>query len=209
MRFSILLPTRNRPEMLRRAVGSVLAQDFADWELIVFDNGETVPIFTDDRRVRWIRGRATGPADAFAQALGWASGEIVHPLGDDDELAPGALSAVDAEIGRYEWLVGRTRCTDEHGRVWLSGGPVDAAELERVYYLGGAVYWRRALSERLGGFDRGYDGAADFELYLRFARNAPAAFLDRVLYLYNDHPDTDSRRNAARQRKASARIQAA
>lgn len=208
-RFTILTPTKDRPEFLRRAVDSVLAQEFTDWELIVYDNGDPVPIFTDDPRVRWIRGKASGPADAFSRALTWARGEIVHPLGDDDQLAEGALGAVDGAIGEHEWLVGRTRCTDEHGKVWLSGGPVDVAELERVYYLGGAVYWKRALSDRLGGFDESFDGAADFDLYLRFARAAPAAFLDQVLYLYTDHPGTDSRVNPGRQRKASARIAAA
>ena len=38
MRFSILIPTRNRLEYLKLAVESVLRQDYEDWQLIVSDN---------------------------------------------------------------------------------------------------------------------------------------------------------------------------
>lgn len=211
MRFSILLPTRNRREMLPHAIESVRGQSFPDWELVVYDNSEPSvrDVIPADPRIRYHHGPASGPAGAFQRALDLAQGEIVFPMGDDDTLPPDALQVIDAEIGEHEWLVGRTRCEDERGEVWLSGGPVDVAELEQVYYLGGAVCWKRSLTDRLGGFDLGFDGAADYDLYLRFARSAPAAFVDRVLYHYRDHPGTDSRRNSERQRRASERIAAA
>ena len=38
MKFSVLLPTRNRLEYLRYAVETVRRQDYADWEIIVSDN---------------------------------------------------------------------------------------------------------------------------------------------------------------------------
>lgn len=41
--FSIVIPTKNRPELLRDAISSVLLQDFSDYELIVSDN------FNDER----------------------------------------------------------------------------------------------------------------------------------------------------------------
>lgn len=209
-RFSVLLPTKDRREFAPRAIESVRGQDFADWELVVYDNGDFAirDLIPADKRITYAAGPAAGPAEAFQRALELATGEIIHPLGDDDELVPGALGTVDRGIGDAEWLVARTLCEDENGASWLAGGPVDLAELERVYYLGGAVYWRRSLTDRLGGFDLELDGAADYDLYLRFAREAPATFLDRVLYRYHDHPGTDSRRNPERQKEASARIQA-
>ena len=36
--FSIVIPTKNRPEYLRESIQSVLLQDFTDYELIVSDN---------------------------------------------------------------------------------------------------------------------------------------------------------------------------
>ena len=39
--FSIILPTYNRSKMLKKAISSVLAQDFKNWELIVVDDAST------------------------------------------------------------------------------------------------------------------------------------------------------------------------
>ena len=39
--FSIILPTYNRASFLSRSIGSVLRQDFQDWELLIIDDGST------------------------------------------------------------------------------------------------------------------------------------------------------------------------
>jgi hypothetical protein len=61
----------------------------------------------------------------------------------------------------------------------------------------------------VGGFKSEYDGAADFDLYLRFIDAAEPALSDEILYLYTDHAQTDTRVNAGRQNDASRRIAAA
>ena len=38
MKFSVLLPTRNRLNLLKHAVNTVLKQDYDNWELIISDN---------------------------------------------------------------------------------------------------------------------------------------------------------------------------
>jgi len=211
-RFSLLTPTRDRAEWLPRALESVLAQTFQNWELIVYDNGETHSkhLVPDDPRIRYYRGPADGPADAFQKTLELARGQIIHPFSDDDRLTPGALSTVDREIGDFEWLVGYTSYEDEQGQHrFLLGGEVDLDHLKRDYYLGGAIYWKRSLTDRLGGFSLDHDGAADYDLYLRFAKNAPAKFVPAVLYRYTDHPGTDSHVRAGNQMMQTSKIKAA
>src|SRR5215210_76461 len=66
MRFSALLPTRNRLEYLRFAVESVLRQDDSDWELVVSDNDSEEDIAgyvasLGDDRVRYVRTDAFVP----------------------------------------------------------------------------------------------------------------------------------------------------
>jgi glycosyltransferase involved in cell wall biosynthesis len=210
VKVSILLPTRDRADFLPRAIQSVLAQTSEAWELVVLDNGDRPAVVPDDPRIRLVREWAEGPADAFQRALDRASSDVILPMGDDDELAPHTVETILRTMvaSRCEWGVALTDYRLGGESRFLLGGPVDVEKLRRDYYLGGAVFWRKRLSDRLGGFDSAYDGAADYDLYLRFAEAEPAVFVREVLYLYTDHPETDSNAKHGRQRDAAARIRA-
>lgn len=104
MKFSILLPTRNRLDLLRLAIESVRTQDHADWEILVSDNasGENIEERVreyDDVRIRTRRFEQLVPVtDNWNAALSLATGEYLIMLGDDDALVPGALSRVQSLI---------------------------------------------------------------------------------------------------------------
>lgn len=211
MKVSVLTPTWNRRDFLPRAVRSVLAQTHKDWEMIVYDVSDTPvrDVMPDDNRVVYLRGERAGPAADFQRCLDHATGDLVHPLGDDDQLAADALETAAREIGDHDWLVGVTELRNESGHVFAHRGGTPealAATVAGEYMLGGAVYWRKPLSDTLGGFDTRYDGAADFDLYVRFARASTPKLVSQVMYLYTDHAGTDSRVNAQRQQEASGRI---
>lgn len=189
----------------------MLAQSFTDWEWIVYDCGETTigHLVSNDPRIRYTRGPSNGPAADFQAALDLACGDIVHPLSDDDRLSRRALHTVDREFGDAQWLNARTVLVSPEGMpVALRGGTWSDVEATRhgQYMLGGAVYWRRSLTDRLGGFDSEFDGAADFDLYRRFLADSEPRRLKDVLYLYTAHPETDSVVNQERQVDASERI---
>jgi len=99
-RFSVLLPTRNRLELLRYAVESVRAQDYPDWELIISDNCSEDDVVgfihsLGDNRVVLHRANVPVPVtENWNNALGHASGEYVVMLGDDDCLMPGYFRIV-------------------------------------------------------------------------------------------------------------------
>lgn len=213
MLFSVITPTRDRPDMVLAAIESVRAQTHQEWEQIVYDVGDT-PFGPppSDPRIRYVRGECRGPAADFQAALDLARGDVITPLSDDDRLPRHALATVRREIGDHEWLNGRTVLVNEDGEpVAFRGGTfahVDDTRHGR-YMLGGAVYWKRSLTDRLGGFDSAFDGAADFDLYTRFLNDSDPKLVQDVLYIYTDHPGTDTRVNAARQADASQRIAAA
>jgi len=85
VRFSILLPTRNRLEYLRQAVETVRRQSFADWEVVVSDND------SEDESAQCMR-------DVGVQA------EIVHlkQLTGDDVTRDERRKRRDDERGRPE-----------------------------------------------------------------------------------------------------------
>jgi glycosyltransferase involved in cell wall biosynthesis len=101
--ISVAIPTYRRLPMLRRAVNSVFAQTFTDWELVVSDDevysGETWNFLTElassNDRVRPIKN--PGPHGApfnHNTALKAAHGEWIKILEDDDILKPNCLDVL-------------------------------------------------------------------------------------------------------------------
>lgn len=213
--ITVFTPTRNRRDWIRACCRSVLNQTYRDWEHIVYDvgdDGETVEdLVPDDPRVRYVRGKCAGPAGDFQAALDHASGAIVTPLADDDRLPRRALQIAADSLGDAEWLNGRTVLVDRAGEpVTLRGGVWDHIEDTRrgSYMLGGAVYWRKTLTDQLGGFRSEFDGAGDVDLYKRFLEHSEPARTKQVLYIHTVHPGQDSQVNQKRQALAARRAYA-
>lgn len=108
MKFSILLPTRNRLDLLRYAVESVRLQDYQDWEIIISDNASTEDVAAfaascEDERIRYFRTERLLPVtENWNAALERSSGDYLIMLGDDDGLMRGCLTAVRKMIDDWE-----------------------------------------------------------------------------------------------------------
>jgi glycosyltransferase involved in cell wall biosynthesis len=107
MKFSVLLPTRNRLEYLRYAVETVRRQDFSDWEIVISDNFSQDDIegyvrSLRDSRIKFSRTSELVPVtENWNFALQRSSGEYVVMLGDDDGLLPGYFSTLLAAMERF------------------------------------------------------------------------------------------------------------
>lgn len=97
-RFSILVPTRDRPATLRHTLATVAAQSGNDYEIVVADNcsgPETRAIVEalEAPAVRYLRSDEILPmAENWERGLAQCSGEYVTVLGDDDGLLPSTLA---------------------------------------------------------------------------------------------------------------------
>jgi hypothetical protein len=108
VKFSVLLPTRNRLELLRYAVATVQKQDYADWEIIVSDNA------SDEDVVGFVRGLADPRVKVFRSerfvpvtenwnlALSHSSGDYVLMLGDDDCVLKGYFSRSRELLAQFD-----------------------------------------------------------------------------------------------------------
>ena len=89
--ISVIIPTARRPQLLMRAVNSVLAQSMSDLEVVVVIDGpdpETTQILSGvaDHRFRFIQNpRSLGSAEARNVGVAAARGEWMAFLDDHDE----------------------------------------------------------------------------------------------------------------------------
>ena len=106
VRFNIVIPTRERADVLGKCLATVLAEDDPDLRVIVSDNcsedltRDVVSAFADER-VCYVRtGRRVSMTENWEFALSHVNDGWVSVLGDDDGLVPGALERVRSIIAR-------------------------------------------------------------------------------------------------------------
>lgn len=100
-RFSIVIPTRNRPETLRHSLATCLDQDFTDYEVLVCDNSDgpqtrQLVAAMPSARVRYLASeRPLAMSANWERGVAAARGEFITVVGDDDGLLPWALREID------------------------------------------------------------------------------------------------------------------
>ena len=190
--MTILLPTYNRATCLDGAIQSVINQSYAEWELIIIDDGST-----DDTRalidrliqvypaleMRAVDKPCGGVASARNAGIAVARGRYILPLDADDLIAPGMLAEAAAllDAGPSIGIV----CTDRedfgdiHRQV-----PSGSFELDRLKYFNQVGYcsmYRREVWDAVGGYRSNVDGFDDWDFWIAAAlRGARATHLRRA-----------------------------
>ena len=214
--FSIVVPVFNTdPIFLNECISSILDQDFKDWELILVDdastNSETSAVLATagrlDTRIRVIRRPENGGIVAASNtALADATGEWIVLVDHDDALEPTALSEIKAATERFPQV--DYIYTDEF-HLHPDGSAVEfkkpdwSPERFRCQmYTCHISAVRRTLSEKVGGFRSGFDGAQDYDYVLRIVENARAVHhIRKPLYYWRVNPASFSQ--VGETRKAS------
>jgi glycosyltransferase involved in cell wall biosynthesis len=109
--LSVLICTRTRPAKALRAVQSVLANDFSDFELIVVDqtpdnSTQNALATVKDARLRYIRTHTVGVAISRNIAIRAARADIVVFTDDDCICDSGWLAAINAEFNADREVMG-------------------------------------------------------------------------------------------------------
>lgn len=219
---SVVIPTYNRADLLGRALDSVLGQTFADYEVLVIDDGSTdgtaaaaARYAERDRRVQYLRQPENrGVSAARNRGLCEARGEFVAFLDSDDEWMPDKLERQLAVMAAASDRVGlvytgvESVFGDGSRRVDRASrrGDVYAEMLAgNVLHGGGSnVLLRRAAAERTGFFDEGIPAAEDYDYWLRVTRHFEVDLVADPLVRYHD-PRGVERRSLDAARNLAAR----
>jgi glycosyltransferase involved in cell wall biosynthesis len=203
---SVIIPTYNRAAFIADAIESVKCQTYQSVEIIVVDDGSTddtlvwLERYRDDVRVLTQSNR--GPAAARNTGLRAARGEIVALLDSDDVWEPHKLARQIRLLQRAgpdvpccicnAWMVfpdGSRQETFDYARlfpsvsegVWLNPAEIFAS---RFVLFAQTAAIRRAVLERIGGFDESLRFHEDHELPLRLAIEGPWVFIKDPLVSY-------------------------
>lgn len=184
-RVSIIMLTYNRPQLIGRAIESVVEQDFTDWELLVVQDGaneftiRTLAEWTRrDPRVRHLRRDKGGNiADATNYGMERAQGEYGAILDDDDYWAcPDKLSRqvqfLDAHP-EYAGCGGGVIVVNPEGREQMRyRKPERDREIRRRALMAnpmahGSGMYRLALLRGCGLYDDSLEGFQDWDVWLK------------------------------------------
>ena len=206
-RVGVVIPTRNRCELLRLALASVLEQRNVAVEVVVIDEASddgTAAMLTEycEDRIRVIRNtRAQGPSAARNAGVAALTTEWIAFLDDDDVWAPDLLSAhLDAIDGRPSaaWSVSGCVAFSSFGTEvdrLVGHRSMVETQLPRLCDLlrqenvvpvtSGVVVWREVFIA-VGGFDASLSVAEDWDLWIRLADHGTPALVDRGLVGYRE-----------------------
>ncbi|MGH8461590.1 MAG: glycosyltransferase family 2 protein [Stenotrophobium sp.] len=204
-KVSVVLPTYNRADTLGRAIQSVLAQSYADLELIVVDDASTdatpqVVAGFRDPRVRYLPSRERlGVSRARNLGIGNSSGELIAFQDSDDEWRVEKLAKQVQVFAAHPSGVSLVLCGDLFVNCYpLSFTGVDSAEAVvdvtemTVLRLPPAPCWL-VPRERLiqaGCFDVQINCYEDWELALRLSESGRILMVNEPLTLRQRTPNS-------------------
>lgn len=185
--FTIIVPTFNRPSLLREAVDSVLAQSVADFELVVVDDGSSSrPSLPQDPRLVLVQRRSRGgPAAARNTGLAVARGRFICFLDDDDLYTRERLEVILPYLEHGSLIVSWAKylgAPDSPGRT-LDGDVGDSILDATAPHLGTAVVAR----ELIVPFDESFIACEDLDWWLRQTSVTKAITVPRITYLVRRH----------------------
>jgi glycosyltransferase involved in cell wall biosynthesis len=208
-KVSVVIPTHNRPELLNRAIGSVLTQTTDDFEVLVIDDAsadsaaEQVVQRRNDRRIEYIRLEDShGPAGARNAGLLRATAPYIAFLDDDDEWVPEKLQIQTRLLDRMASNVGgiytaRFTVDSGSGTTTLTRfpAPFDPAKYGNVV-TASSVLLRHACFDIVGLFDEELFGMEDFDMWVRVHDVFRLEYLDEPLVKYYVHQNTVSQKHS-------------
>lgn len=199
---SVVLPTYNRSDTLKRTIDSVLRQTFNNFELIVVDDGSTdntkdIVLSYNDKRITYIQhDNNKGGSAARNTGIETSSGEFIAFIDSDDEWQPEKLSKQLSHLKSRsnEWIATYCRIyidnspmkdflLNDKNKVKEGGKELIADILTLKLQLGGAstLLVRKEAIKEINGFDTDFQRHQDWEFCIRLLKKGKITYVDERL----------------------------
>jgi len=202
--ISITVPTYNTPEnFLRECIESVFTQSYENWELVLVDDASPDPrtrevieeYASKDERIKYkFLDKNLHIAGATNEAIKLSTGEFIGLFDHDDLLWPNALYEVVKALNHDKEI--DFLYTDEDKIVEERGRHVEPffkpdwspALLRTCNYITHFSVFKRELLDKVGYEDGTYNGAQDWEMFMRATRSAKKVHhIAKVVYSWRVH----------------------
>lgn len=205
MKFSLITVCLNSEATIADTIKSVIEQDYADYEHLVFDGGSTDStvqiIKTFGRSVKLIEGSDSGIFDAMNQAIGYALGDIVGIINSDDFYAHTQVLSKVAE--QFELTQSDSVYSDLHYvyrdnpskvyRNWKAGA-LRHSKFKYGWTIPHPTFFvKKEIYDRYGMFDSSFKISGDYELILRllYKCKITTSYLPEVLVKMRNQGNSD------------------
>lgn len=213
--ISVVMPAFNAAAFIDEAIGSVLAQTFQDFEIIVVDDGSqddsAARAAALDPRVRVHVQATAGSAAARNRGVALARAGVIafldaddwwHPHKLDRQWQARELGGAVLQYSPYVWWYPTADGAYARPDTLLPAAlpPLAALPVSTQWrypeLLGRCVVWTssvmadKALIEQAGGFDEALAKGQDYDLWFRLSRLGPWTCLGTDTALYRQHPDS-------------------
>ena len=203
IKFSVLMPTYNVDvRWVTKAVDSVLAQSYSNWELCIVDDCSSssslkdylLSLDNDKIHVRLLETNL-GISGATNCAAEMASGDYLVLLDNDDAITPNALFELFLRdtSDNPDIMYSDNDVIDENGnRLSVLFKPDWSPDLMlSQMYVGHLLAFRKELFDRVGGFRTEFNGSQDYDLFLRLALHTDCiSHISKILYSWRALPSS-------------------
>ncbi len=194
---SILMSVYNGDRFLKKAIASILAQSFSNFELIILNDGstDTTASITEsfvDPRIRFInRKENIGLTRSLIEGMQSCRAPFIARMDADDISAPNRIELLYQFLSSHPGTGAVTSfvefMTDSDEGYWQWQIPVEPAQLRARFLNGefishGSVMFTKDAYERAGGYRAAFQFAQDADLWLRLSEVADISAVDQCLY---------------------------
>lgn len=217
MRFSVIIPLYNKAPYVAKAIGSVLAQTYTDYELVILDDGSKDDSFAIAQKTikgyghcHLYRQQNGGVSVTRNYAVSLSRGEYLCFLDADDWWDSTFLEEMNVLIAdfpdagiygtNYTYVNETKRKTGvasigvepDFEKGYINYCQVYAKTMAMPLWTG-AVCVPRKVFDEMKGFPKGIKLGEDFLLWIRIALKYKVAFLNKPLSFYNQDVDVANR----------------
>jgi len=203
MKISVIIPTFNRIDLLKRAIDSVLNQSIKPYDIIVVDDGSTDStsemIQQKYKSINLIQQKNSGVSAARNNGIKNAQGDWIALLDSDDEWKKNKLEEQVKNLTdnpQYEfchtneiWIRNGIR-VNQKKRHKKYGGFIFDKCLDICRISPSSVLFNKNILNHVGWFDEKLPVCEDYDLWLRITADYEILFIDKPLIVkYGGHND--------------------